>query len=686
MRKFAAAAVLMLGLLALLGAGRGGTYTGGTYAGAGATYQAGGVAAELDTVKMVLTVDDAMDHFAASYDAAVAAADTVIGLGTDVPFAWDIIYRLRPNDDYSENLNIALSSRCNNFALTDSLANRYIGLFRVGFADIIPARSTILDAKVHFLNGANGFIAKEDTFMAVLMTQPGDTAWYRASTLGIPAQPSYQINYMGHASWRNQLAGTADGATAGRNYPTTSSDPWVPALNVRSYIWDWGSVWDWSKNFGEASQTAQVTDEETQMTIRNCVQAAVNGVTNNGIMWSVLDKTDTGLTNFYGWEQAAATNRLKRPWIEITYTTKKYREPLGAPFAVLFTTDDGFPTNAQYDSLFALINPDFNFTLGFESFAPNGVGKLTDTQIIALHDRGNEIATHGYNPPSYAGQPVPAGLTGPLILAGREGLNYYTQGGALVNYTRGAAHSMLALPGTTGYDSTCFQMDPAWLDSLAIAEGRTDLLNSQRWGRGFHVPNAGISLNAIRAASDVGLSWVRTLPASTKANATSGYYERTRAASTLSGAPGYALADSLFCGVPYAQQTARPYNLRCFPTTMDLNVIFGATTANYTEDQVKHYMRRALAGIRGDGTNVLCVTTHHQKTAAQDGLDLDEARWMAEVIDAWGGRMLTVNEWITAMRASATPAATPAGWGQEDPYNWAAGDEQIYRLSGTHYK
>ena len=186
----------------------------------------------------------------------------------------------------------------------------------------------------------------------MLLTDPDDDEWYgHKGGVGMTNSPNYA-----KASWAYQTD-----TNGGTWSDVTQANPWSVTL-AGAYYWDLGRYSDWSGSIlGAGTFIPDATDATARtapltLDITDCVQAAVNGVTNNGIMVLFQENTTPNTTPLlFGWD-AYSTAIGRQPWIKIKYLTKKYVSPYpgGADAVASFSTDDFIA--ADNDSFITVFN------------------------------------------------------------------------------------------------------------------------------------------------------------------------------------------------------------------------------------------------------------------------------------------------------------------------------------------
>lgn len=705
MRKLAAAAVIMLGLAAMIGAGRGGSYQGGSYAKAGATYAAGGVASDWDTVTLIMSadalVDAATDTFglpatpddrdrvrvrnqndwllgreerswnSGSRDAAIYKR---LGTGYDVPsFAFceidsaaaqstDAKYisgtdnilssprRIVAKGVAALNLNAAFVEPLDSG--TRNLGKSHFELVYIPFETLIPSNSTIVHASINFSLSSDLYsLATADTMIATLMDNTNDNKWYLAKGYG--SNPNWA-----KTTWRRQRDVTWGG--------TTNAYPWIPDLNNRAKLWDWGSVCDWTGTTKTAGK--DTTNQNVAWEITNCVQAAVSGRTNNGIMLAYRQAASAtpGVLIHRDWDRVHANTTGRHPYVVVKYITKRYRKPFGsAEWAFVFGSDDAkYLSNASWDSVFALHGG--HYTIFASERLLNQATYCTDAQLMALYARGNEIGNH-------SSRHVPAsGTGGGLLHYHKTSLN----GGG--NLAAGAA--------TTGWDSLMIDCSPAWMYAMAAAQGYGDLTGDIRFAKSHALPNGGWSPEIFEALYRSGYTAIR----GTGAASTYDRYRYYEGGPSAPAAPiGKARADTIWTDGPITGSARWPRNLSLMAISASASLesgqsLFGPKSTPFSSAsdiaKLKNNIKRAVFQCIGQNRRAVITFTHAIKNTPaapagyNDGVNANELDAALTMVDSLGGRYMGFAEYKTLIKAGATMIDTPAFATAPDTFAATAAD------------
>jgi len=694
MRKGLIALALVLALLAGAGAGsyKGGTYGTGTYAKSGATYAAGGAASGWDTVTVVLTMDPTIDFYRAEQDAAIAAASTAKNLGNgggvfklgvdDTTFAYAFVdtattgtkgywYNDANNDDRmkfiasGESNGVVGGSPSINWSLTRSTTADGIPGPRpmlLHFDPRVPTGATVVSAKLRaeFHTSSNGVWVTPDTMTATLMTNASDNLWYHYTSIydgASYAASTDRAANMAKCNYNHQVY--AAGATGNNGYAGTTLGKWNPTLKDRTYYYNWGSVTDWTGRAARAAGDSTIFDID----MTDCVQGIANGLTNNGIMiqpskedmWDHVmammqfEPRAGGKVN--GGSTYAPNTLLSRhtPWIEIKYLTKKYQAPFpnGSTWAFVFQTDDGrIDANNAYVGVFKDSTATYpngrpgRYTL-YQSRNQVGIpGNAAAPQMLSWLDQGMEISPHGGN--HY--------LTMPLI----EKTPYAT------NDTVTMAAS---------WDSLKVHMYQDWIDSLATANSRTDVLDSRRWGKSMAFPGNLWGPWSVFRGVQIGYSTLRV-----------GDMGNDGAIASR----GAAATDTARAGVD-SRVGRMPRNVMLLPTTLPIESLVGGTAVTPTKAAVQANARRIINKIKAQNRGILSVYAHDFKSSTYNVAEVDsnEVRWILEVVDQEGGCYMTATEYGDWLRSGGVAVDTPAAYGQSDPFNFTAAQKVWYKPNGV---
>jgi len=585
--------------------------------------------------RMVFTMDPTLDHFLDGYDTDVAAAHEILGLGAgnDVPeFAWVSIDSVTvPTSsvwlDYGGRWNDErFWGTAGDWNITDEDVPR-LGLYYIDWSSYIPAGATILSAEMHFNTDSTWYVTANDTFSATLMTNVTDNQWYnsRGVDLGSDSAPN-----MAHANWSHQTLVTgSNGYTAARQFP------WTPSLADRQSFEDWGDVSDWT---GYLNTDDPPTDTETVINIKNCVQAAVNGAVNNGLMIHMKNGGTAGSYKYNSPEPRPGVGSFdKVPWFTVTYSTMPYKTPFpGGEFVFIFTTDDGkVAANEAYAGVFNEFGWKYSAFVAKTHF--NGAAdEPTAASIVALVDDGFEVGSHSRHHLS------PYGISQWDISAGM-------------------------VPGTAGWDSLVRDTEPDWMHHLADSLDGDSRLTHPYFGKSFATPQNELTQEGIMALAQHGYTGVR-FGSERKASATGisdlfremRYNAATSDSMRITGIPKDILREQNYMGVPY---------------NLGIDAIVGAKAISPSEAEIKWNFRRLIRQVVARKTKAVSLYTHDLKSGGYtNGLDEAELRWMLEVVYDEGGTCMRLTDFVNWKKTWSTACATPAGYAQGDSMRFDATD------------
>lgn len=338
--------------LSTCGAGgyRGG-YAGGGYTRQGAGYaSSGGASAKKDTIYVLFTLQDVLTNNSnpASIDTSLVAKASVtpvqldgnrrqlftqrlalcdsahiLGTGGKVTsFAYASIDTAdrdgyQPAQAYVSAIGAPVRLGSNpyygnrNYPTT----GRKTELVYIPFEKYIPAHSTIISATLNWSDQSGGSISASDSLYVTLDSRATDNKWYTTKSVGTTTPyPNYA-----RTGWANQISSNSGVGGWG----STDSNPWVPALRRRPYIRTWGAVVD-SQSIGTVTlKTGH------DYSIKACVQAAVSGAINNGLVLNFVQKSSATAVTYqhYCWDEVS--NAIGRtPYVYIKYTKDRYNGSL----------------------------------------------------------------------------------------------------------------------------------------------------------------------------------------------------------------------------------------------------------------------------------------------------------------------------------------------------------------------
>lgn len=707
MRKAFGGLVIALCVAALAGASRTGTYQGGSYGQAGATYQAGGVADSGDTITIVFTPQDVLtsDSNPATIDTSLvwgrtpntfaspatrdfarrvlftqrlAGADSVYRLGTGyaVPnFCWGAISSTDTSGCANgTNPKLFGPTRVTttvggspayvipaSFPPTDALANtnadggRSAHLFYIPFGARLPDNCTVVSATLSVVNAGNSQFTYSDSLYAVLMTNAADDDWY--TTKDSVDWPNYPN--MAHASWMRQESTNGGGWWNGTNRWI-----WNPALANRPYYWSWGSVCDWSgsrygsESAGEYSLSYIPTKTGYDIDVTNCVQAAVNGTTNNGII--IMNAESGATTNdwaIYGWDQYGDA-KGREPYLVIKYITKKYAHPFGsADWAFVASTDDGkYPANRAYADTFKAHGGKYSLFMAQNQLSASGGSSPRQFVQFRTLD-GMEVGSHSREHRT------------------TYGLRYWEQQGMPDTLVANGDPDG-AGPKTVADDTmwTALKRDaqPRWLYAMADSIVG-DLRGDPLFAKSLALPENQIGPAVQLALEKLGYESVRYKSLGTLQDSSATYWVQ----STFRPAK----CDTYTLGGVGATGR-KPRNMVVLPTSMGAERVFGDKAKSYTSstglDSIRHNLRRLIYQVKGQKSGVVSLFWHDFKdnpSAAgyAEGVNAKELGAALDVVDEMSGRYMTVSEYVRWMQGTGTAL----------DYPWSTAKPDTFRQNAT---
>jgi hypothetical protein len=527
----------------------------------------------------------------------------------------------------------------------NSASNRQAQLYYIPFENHIPAGSTIVSASLNFANLGGMYYAYGDTIINVLMDRASDDEWYKVK--GGTGLNALSANYA-KASWLYQTDTNASGTVWGG----AQANAWSPTLAVRKYYWQMGFWNDWSSTSitpgGFVPAGANVASD-----ITDCVQAAVAGLAaNNGIMQLWQGTAITQLLS-YGWDNySSAIGR--NPFVVVKYITKKFRPLYGtSDIAFAFTTDDFIEgANSAFTDTFNAHGAVYTM-FGARKHVDGTVKQSGMDSLLTWLNEGHEIGTHSRTHQN------PAGLT------------YWEQ----------------SRPGkvwdATARAQTWFDAEPIWLYALADSATGDSLKTHPQFAKSMALPNNTISAGVQRVLADQGYLSIRGMGVQG--------FDRTKYYWFPSWAPAY--ADSGVNPTQTAQRRPRNMALLMY-TTQPLQFVGLPTRTSADLDSVRHNVRRMLFQIRGQSRGEFAILTHDVKATHPvasgfgyaDGMNPDEVGAMLDVADEIGVRYMTASDIGRWRRDAAKPIDTPAGFYsasvQDDSARYYAAERVWFKPDG----
>jgi len=698
MRKLAAVAVFILGAAAIMGAGRGGTYQGGSYATSGASYQAGGAPAGWDTVvtlfspeaRVTTAIDldnypenpSGIDTFAISTSTPVTADTTRIVdlnsrlLGRDgtkysfrdgpsdsakcyklgasgiTSFAYGNIANYGVSAADTTGYRSAAADRIQLYCMTSNLydggryldmnypvTKRFSELVYIPFQDYIPANSHIVSADINVSIVAGAPVSTSDTLIVSLMDKAGWDKWWLVKDVST-------WDYYAHASWNlQQSQGPADA------WGGTDAYPWVPDLDYCPKHWDVGAIADWTGN-----TTASIAAKaQFAIAATRCVQAIVNGSVNNGLMLNLQD-LNIGDSSFLHYTWDTGTNQAKRmPYVVVKYITKRYSPPLGtSEWAFVASTDDGkWEVNDAATDTFLAHGGKYTVFIARQQLISEGSTTVsTPEQIVGFHTRGMEVGSHSLK------HIPPMGLS---------------------DYHDAGRFDGMVMYNSAAWDSLVEDADPAWMYAMADTIVG-DLRASPSFGKSIALPNGGWSPEVTKACVEAGYKAIRTTSSGKTVDREKVYELSTH---------GAARGDTANIDGPYRWARLRPQNVRLVGPNMEIVTTVGrADNAQITEaelDSVRQNMRRYIYSTLARGSNVASIFWHDVKSSTlySQGIEGPELGAMLDVVDEFGGRYMGMAEYGDWVMAGGTPIDTPPTFAQADSMKYEAADRVWFKPDGV---
>jgi hypothetical protein len=574
--------------------------------------------------------------------AAIASADTVyrLGAGFDVPsFAYSEIDH-QSAEGFKDPSGVSTSLNCDSGEVRGNV--RYLNLrfphlarrselVYIPWQDYLPANCSIVSATMNVSLSSNAYFAIPDTIVAVQMSNALDNQWYQVKGVG--------ANYpdFAHAAWNRQQS-TNNGAWGG-----TNSFPWLPALNDRRDLWAWGEISDWTGTTAPNIGTPIPRLTNISIKLTNCVQSAVSGNVNNGIMLSYADLSNgTGYLQHYSWDDySLAVGRT--PYVVVRYRPGLYVKPFStSDWAFIACTDDGiFPANNAYTDIFSAHGGKYTIFMA-RSQLSSPYHQATPRQLVEFHTRGMEVGNHS---------------------------RYHLLDGGLTHWTRSMT---MADTNSAAWDSLMFDVSPRWMYNLADTIVG-DLRGDPTFAKSFALPLNLWSPEVMLALEKVGYAAVRTSCLSWQYNR-DGYYQ------TATQRP--AQTDTLMTGVP-TQFGRRPRNMTGLPTFLPMPQVASwkanPALTQASLDSIKTNLHKVIFQVRGQDRRAICLYWHDFKTNPSgqeygEGVNSNELDAMLQVVDATGGRYMTASEYTNWIKARATAVATPASYAQPDTFKVQASD------------
>jgi len=636
--------------------------------------------------KMLVTPVEGTDHILDYYDNLESTADSVVDIGTDYTgyFAYGL-WSTQSTDSFAINS----SAQGKNFRYgmwapsPDSLnpwddsGVHYGSMVYIDWKSVLPPGSDVISAKLHFTAGGQQNIGAQDTLVAVLMTNPADSAWYRY--VGANTR-----DFMSFCSLMYQRQGVNDAAAGdqatltSRGFPAKSGPAWDPEITSRTREWDWGDYADWScdggdQGFGTASHTA---DSLFTIDITNCVRAANAGRVNNGIFLYKKDDSSIGYTQIRHFDPTSPDDN-EFAFFEIDYVTRvqKPRWPNQAKYAFVFCTDDwrrnaNMAYKAVFDTFDSRIPGGAKMTIfGSAKHYPNA-NVLTLGQVQQFIRDGHEVGFHSMWHANDAG--------------GLDGFTRYrvaTDEMIVNEYTRGMYPDTLTA-SATNWDSLLYDSDPEWLyyvleDSLGV-----DYRNHPLVGKSMALPFNMFDPATLQAMAYHNYLGVRGNPVG---NLTLADGNRTFG---VKATTGFADTDTMWaCWGNSHAEFVNPVNATLLPPWVSSNALVGDSTVAATVDDyiIKNRVRRWARQVSAGDFGVFGIYTHDLRTEAgktggySNGIDAAELEVILQAVEETGGWVCTVSDMKRWMRSQAVADSIPSGWGQDGTaWDFTAEDDNWY--------
>jgi hypothetical protein len=671
MRRVVLIVVLAL-LLAVMGGAnkRPGTYKQGETdwwaTGTGST----GGAVVVDTFTIVFCYNDTTDHYYAEYDSlvngsAAVRADSIVDLSGLDSFAWAFIDSAHATTSAidrapasSQHHQMArLGTHYNNVTDLVSTSSGVVLMQYFPFEDYIPKNATVLDAEM-CIYPQNLYFSGEDTVVSTVMNNPSDSVWRTSKHYRETYEIGEFLNYA-HPSWSYQILGRDDAGTV-LHYPEgASSNPWVPALSERLNLYDWGSVFD-GTGHTDATQATPFSGAEGpfRMPLKNCVQEIANRGEHQGIATVIFDYASNTSYDWPMWEMRDGyTFANKKPWVKVTYSTKKHRAdwPDNSRFVFLFSTDDFRPINTTWSRMFAEYG--WNYTIFVAEVQISG---NEPDSLVYCRDLGMEVGSHSRT------HPYPGGV--------HTYTNAATYTGAL---TATGFEACMALIDTsslsTNDDRVLFEVDRCWLYEMFDSVRDEDWQSDNLVGKSFAYPVTTYPDGPLMDALHNERYKVWRSTGMEDHDLADGGKHYGAAPQTAGGA-----CDTASIGFDPKFDRDFPQNMRAVTFTHSIQSLVGdRADSSVTEAEVKANVRRAVQDCMSRGQGVFSTFVHDRKGSLlgySEGLDTEELEWILEVVDEMGGTAISHVEYYDWITSRADPVATPAGFGQSNYYRWADSD------------
>jgi hypothetical protein len=588
------------------------------------------------------------------YDQYVAAGATEYDLIDEVDYAWVALDETDWDgwDNISAN-NWSLTGVDPGYTLPVDGGETRLLLARAALEDIIPAGSTVLDARFNVHAASNIYYGTPDSLVAILNTQPGDNLWWQSDNIG---------GWSGEAgctfsSWKYQIQGyddTVDAANAtamqAAGYPATSEGEWD--LDNRTSYWDWGIPMFANEPRSDTGFAAlRWADGECYgWPIGPLVQRAVNGETHNGILytWRDADRT-TQVTHSVQHSGSVVTAELPYytvSWIEgVPYDPVYPDGPSGheAVAVMVFTSDDGRVTdNDNWVAEFQ--ERGLRYTLGLQHQSFDDPNYPTTADALRWIDAGMDIANHsrhGWNTTEWD-------TTGTFD--------------GLINNWAGLPAECDTFTRYGEMDQYVLDYHPCWMQDRLGYTPRTS------------ITNLGVTtLPAVWATNRMGYGLVRRTSYN---NATvdgswpnGGWYYY--GIYTSDPADVSVVPDTTYTAWP-AHNALQPWLLHIYTPSAITNELVGARDVTLTDAQIAANVKRKLATIVGRRIGALAFFSHDEKGASyidQNGITAAEMAVVLDAVEDLNVAVLAQDEFDAWRRSLVYGIATPSTWGSHSDWH-----------------
>jgi hypothetical protein len=413
-----------------------------------------------------------------------------------------------------------------------------------------------------------------------------------------------------------------------------------------------GANCDWSGSTVPSAPGFTAIGTGWPIDITDCVQAAVSGTTNNGIIMMGFDghssTNDWGFRGFDDYGEAIG----RTPYIVVKYITKRYQKPFGASdVALVVSTDDArYTANSIYAAIFALHGGKYTIYMAKNQIG-DAFGPSTPEQLLGFWQAGMEIGSHSrYHKTT-------------------QGLTFW--------------HSLgMADTNSAAFDSLMFDAGPVWMYNMADTIVG-DLRGDPNYAKTLALPESQLSPEVQIALRKVGYEAVRYKAMNTVVTGWRHY--------SIQNTKRAAAGDSAAAGYPSMVGRA-PRNMVLLPTTVPVQYIFARranTSSTEAElDSLRQNIRRLVYQTRGQDRGVISLFWHDLKTGYSvnyggEGVDGNELDAVLDEIDALGVRYMTVGEYARWIKAGATAVASPNRAAVPDTFESTVNDRVWFKPNGV---